>query len=129
MPARETRSSAGRMSARFGSKRLIVAENDVPGGPTAGGAARVVAPRSPWVVLFAVFGAAWCAYHWASACPAKPLATFLVDEARAIGFLLFVFSLPSALARRSPFPDLRDFVLPWAPMHLVGLVPPVASMT
>src|SRR5262249_3536673 len=63
------------------------------------------------------------------ASPAKPPATFLVDEARTIGMLLFVFALPDVLARRSPFPDLRNLALPLAPLYLVGLVPPVASMT
>jgi len=106
-----------------------VAVDDVPGGPPVGGAAPADAPRAPWVVLFALFGAALTAYHWASACPAKPLATFWMDQARTIGLLLFAFGLPSVLARRSPLPDLRNFALPVAPLFLVGLVPSVASIT
>jgi hypothetical protein len=81
------------------------------------------------VVLFALFGAALTAYHWAPASPAQPLATLFRDQARMIGFLLLAFGLPGALARRNPFADLRNFVLPWAPTYLVGLVPLVASAT
>src|SRR5438132_2483094 len=54
-------------------RRWLVAEDDVPGGRPVGATAPVVAPRSPWVVLYAVLGAAWCAYDWATAAPAKPL--------------------------------------------------------
>jgi hypothetical protein len=97
--------------------------------PRFAGAAPVVAPPSPWMVLFGLFGAALTAYHWTSAWPAKPLATFLVNEARGIGLMLLVFTLPGVLARRNPFPDLRNFVFPWAPLFLVGLVPPIASLT
>jgi hypothetical protein len=105
-----------------------VALEHVPGGPPVGAGAAVVAPRGPWMVLFALFGAALTTYHWASASPAKPLATFLADEARTIGFILFAFGLPSVLVWRSPLRDLRNFALPWAPLFLVGLVPPIASM-
>jgi hypothetical protein len=81
------------------------------------------------MVLFALFGAALTAYLWSSACTAKPLDTFLVDQAWAIGLILFGFALPGALARRNLFPELRNFALPWAPFYLVGLVRPIASMT
>ena len=37
------------------------------------------------MAFFALFGAALTAYLWATACPAKPLATFLVDQALAVG--------------------------------------------
>ncbi len=107
-----------------------MAENDVPGGRPVEAAAPVVALRSPWVVLFALFAAALTAWVWATACPAKPLATFLVDEAGTIGFLLFIFALPGALVGRNLLPELRNYALPWAPMYFVGhLVPAVASMT
>jgi len=54
----------------------------------------------------------------------------LGDEGRTIGSLLFSFALPAALIGRSPFPELRNYALPWAPMYLMGeLVPAVASMT
>src|SRR5262249_36782798 len=69
------------------------------------------------------------AYHWATAYPAKPLATFLMDQARTIGFFLFAFGLPGVLARKSPLAILRNFALPLAPLYLVILVPHVASMT
>ena len=95
-----------------------------------GAAAPVVVPRSPWVILFALIAAALTAYVWARTCPAKPLATFLVDEARTIGSLLIVFALPGALVGRSPFTELRNYALPWAAMYLVGeLVPAVVSLT
>src|SRR5262249_58564292 len=113
----------------FGSRRWIVAEDDVPGRSPVGAVAPVVAPRSPWVVLFALFGAALTAYHWATADPAKPLATFVMDQARTIGFFLFAFGLPGVLARKSPLAILRNFALPLAPLYLVILVPHVASMT
>jgi hypothetical protein len=80
------------------------------------------------VVLFALFGAALTAYLWALACPAKPLVTFLVDEAKAIGFLLLIFTLPGILARKNPFLELRNFALPLTPFFGMGLVPPVTSM-
>ena len=89
-----------------------MAEDDVPGGRPVGAATAVVAPRSPWMVLFALVAAAVTAYLWARACPAKPLATFLVDGARTIGSLLFVFALSGALVRRNPLPDLRNYALP-----------------
>ena len=129
MPARKSRAGAGYMNHQVGSRRWLVAEDDVPGGRPVGAAAPVVALRSPWVVLFALFGAALIAYHWATACPAKPLATFFVDQAKAIGWLLIVFALPGALLRKNPLPELRNYALPWAPMYLVGLVPAVVSMT
>jgi hypothetical protein len=81
------------------------------------------------VVLFALFGAVLIAYEWATAFPAKPLATFLEGQARTIGIFLFVFALPSALARRNPLPGLRNFALALAPTYLVQLVPPVAAGT
>jgi hypothetical protein len=114
---------------QIGSRRWLVAEDDVLGGRPVDAAAAVVAPRSPWVVLFALFGAALIAWGWASACPAKPLATFLVDEARTIGSLLFIFAFPAAMARKNPFTELRVFGPPLAPLFLMGQVPPVASMT
>lgn len=102
-----------------------MAENDVPdGSPTA---APAVAPQSPWVVLFALFGAALIAYNWASACPAKPLATFLEDQARGMGGLVFIFALPGALVGR-PLRALRELLV-IVPLYLVGQVPSVASMT
>ena len=106
-----------------------MAEDDVPGGRPVGATAPVVAPRSPWVVLYAVLGAAWCAYDWATAAPAKPLATFLLDQARGFGMFLIVCGLAGALAnRRRPFQGLR-LPLSIVPLYLVGLVPPVASAT
>jgi len=126
---RESRAGAGYMNQQFGSRRWIVAGDVVPGGPQVGAGAPVAAPRLPWVVLFAVIFAALCAYHWATAWPVKSLATFMMDQARALGLFLFVFALPGILARRSPFPDLRNFALPLAPFYLVELVPPVASTT
>ena len=101
----------------------MVAENEVPGGPPVAAAAPVVAPQGPWMVLFALFGAALTAYSWANACPAKPLATFLLNQAWGIGLVPFFLGLPAVLARRSPFPDLRNFALPCAPLYLVGLAP------
>jgi hypothetical protein len=80
------------------------------------------------VVLFALFGAALTACHWATAYPAKPLATFLVEQSRLIGMMLFVIALPGALARRNPVSGVRNFVIPLAPLYLALLVPHVASM-
>jgi hypothetical protein len=85
-----------------------VAEDNVPGGPPVDGVAAVATPRWPWVVLFAVLGAAWCAYVWATAAPAKPLATFLMDQARGFGMFLLLCGLAGAMAnRRRPFEALR----------------------
>lgn len=106
-----------------------MAENNAPGGPPADAAAPAVAPRAPWMVLFALFGAGLTAYHWASTFPVKPLATFLLNQAWGIGLALLTFSLPGLLQRKSPLRELRNFVLPWASLYLVGLVPFVASMT
>jgi hypothetical protein len=36
------------------------------------------------MVLFGLFGVGLIAWHWATECPAKPLVTFLADQARAI---------------------------------------------
>ncbi len=104
-----------------------MAEDDVPDERSVGAA--VVAPRSPWVLLFGLFGAALTAYVWASACPAKPLATFLEDQAESIGFLLCIFVfMPAVLVRKMPFQGLRELSCV-VPLYLVGLVVPVASMT
>jgi hypothetical protein len=116
------------MSHQFGSRRWLVAEDDVAGGPPVAAAAPGVASRSPWVVLFALFGAALTADSWASACPAKPLATFLEAQARAIGLILFVFALAGALGRGRPFHGLREPLF-LVPLYLVTLVPHIASMT
>jgi hypothetical protein len=64
----------------------------------------------------------------ATAWPAKPLATFLVDQARGVGILLILFALVDALATRRPFRGLR-VPLAIVPFYLVELVPPVASTT
>src|SRR5207244_2674690 len=48
--------------------------------------------------------------------------------ARAIGLLLFIFAFAGALGRGRPFHGLR-VALFLVPLYLVGLVPPVASMT
>jgi hypothetical protein len=106
-----------------------VAEDNVPGGPSVGGAAAVVAPRWPWVVVFAVLGCAWCSYDWATAVHVKPLGTFLMDQVRGFGMFLVLCVLAGALAnRRRPFKGLQ-LPLSIAPLYLVGLVPPVASGT
>src|SRR5438477_4494094 len=99
----------------------MVAENDVPGGPPAA-AAPVVAPQWPWLVLFALFGAGLTTYSWASACPAKPLATFLLNQAWGLGTFLGVCALAGALAGKGPFHGLR-LPLSVVPLYLVGLVP------
>jgi hypothetical protein len=102
-------------------------DEDVPGGPPVAPAAPVVARQSAWIVLFALFGAALTAYSWASAHPAKPLATFLEDQARTIGSFLFIFALPGLLAGK-PRSGLLT-ALQIVPIYLVGLVPPAVSMT
>ena len=106
----------------------MVAENDVPGEPPVAAAAPVVAPQSAWVVLIALISAALVAYDWASACPAKPLATFLEDKVRPIGYFLIVFAVAGALEKGKPFQGMRK-VLFLVPVYLVNLVPPVAAMT
>ncbi len=102
---------------------------DVPGGRPVDAAALVDTPPSPWVVIFALIGVVAMAWCWASACPAKPLATFLVDQGGTIGSMLFIFALPYALVGRNPLAGLRDYALPWAPLYLVAQVRSVASMT
>lgn len=105
-----------------------MAEDDVSSGRPVGAAAPVAKPRSWWVVPFALFGAALTAYHWANACPARPLDTFLVDVARSTGMLLFIFILPAAMVGKNLFQELRDFVLVWAPLCLGAMVPAAVSM-
>jgi hypothetical protein len=104
-------------------------ENDVAGGPPVAATPPVVSPQSAWMVLFGLFGAALTAWIWASACPAKPLATFLEDQAKSIGFLLCIFVfLPAVLVRKRPLQGLRELSCV-IPLYFVGLVAPVASMT
>src|SRR5262245_47682424 len=106
----------------------MVGEDDVSGEPPVT-AASAVSPQSAWMVLFGLFGAALTAWIWASACTAQPSATFLEDQAKSIGFFLCVFVfLPAVLVRKRPVQGLRELscVLP---LYVVGLVPPVASMT
>jgi hypothetical protein len=81
------------------------------------------------MVLFAVFGAALIAWDWSSASSAKPLDAVLVNQAKALGLLLFAVVLPGILARKNPLHDLRNFGLPVAPWYLVELVPQIGSMT
>lgn len=102
-------------------------EENVPAEPPITAAAPVVAPQSVWMVLFALFGAVLMAYGWANAYPAKPLATFLEDQARAIGFLVGIFVLAGALGRRKV---LHSLLVPFnlLPLYLVDLAPPVTSM-
>jgi hypothetical protein len=79
------------------------------------------------MVFGALIGAPLTAYLWASAYAAKPLGTFLEDQARGIGYLLMIFALAGALGRGKPFHGLREaFYL--VPLYLVNLVPPVAAM-
>ena len=103
-------------------------ENDVPAGPPVTAAAPVALPQSTLVVLGALFGAALIAYEWASACPARPLAEFLVAQAWGIGFLLFMFGLAGALGKGRPWHGLRE-PLYIVPLFLMGQVPLVAAMT
>ena len=103
-----------------------MAIDDIPGGRQVGGTAPGARPRWPWVVLFAVFGAALYAYYWASAHPAKPLAEVLVRPACALGLFLFASVVGSVLARRGFFHGLR-FPLMLVPIYVMGLVPYVAS--
>jgi hypothetical protein len=115
------------MNHQVGSGSWLVAEDDVAGGRPVGAAAPVVTPRAPWVVLFALFGAALTAWAWASACSAKPLASFLMDQAQGIGMFVVLSVLVSALVNwRRP---LRGLELPLTilPLYLVALVRPVAS--
>ena len=63
-----------------------------------------------------------------AACPAKPLATFLEAQARAIGRILYVFALAGALGRGRPFHGMREPLF-LVPLYLVTLVPHIASMT
>jgi hypothetical protein len=93
-------------------------------------AAEPVSPRAAWMVLFGLFGAALTAYIWAGARPAKPLDTFLEDQARTLGFWLLAFVVPGALANwRKTFQGLR-FPLLLLPVHVVAeLVPSVVAMT
>jgi hypothetical protein len=78
------------------------------------------------VTLFATFGALLFAYGWASAWPAKPLDSVLVNPAKGLGLFLIACSLGSALAGRGPLHGLR---LPsiLVPFYLVDLVPSVTS--
>jgi hypothetical protein len=99
----------------------------LPSRPPA--AATEFSPQTAWVVLFALVGACVAAYAWASACPEKSLPTFMMDQARTIGSMLFIFVLPGVLAGRNPFSDLRSFGLVWVPLYLVEMVRAVASMT
>jgi hypothetical protein len=105
----------------------LVARDDVLGG-SAVGAAPVVAPRWPGVALFAVVEAALCAFYWASAWPAKPLSTVLVEQVWGIGVILLSFALAGAMVTRRPVAGLR-LPLALVPFYLVALVPPVASAT
>jgi hypothetical protein len=104
------------------------AESAVPGEPPAAATPPVVSPQSAWMVLFALVGAAFCAYDWATECPAKPLATFLEVQARTIGYFLVIFAVAGALGRGRPLHGLRELVY-LLPFYLVGLIPNVASMT
>jgi hypothetical protein len=79
-----------------------VAEGNIPGGPPVRAAAPVVAPQWPGVALFAVVCAAFCACHWAIAWPAKPVASFWVEQARGIGIVMMLFALPAGLVTRKP---------------------------
>jgi hypothetical protein len=84
-----------------------VAEGNIPGGPPVRAAAPVVAPQWPGVALFAVVCAAFCACHWAIAWPAKPFASFWVEQARGIGIVMMLFALPAGLVTRKPLLGLR----------------------
>jgi hypothetical protein len=129
MQARESRGGAGYMNHQFGTRKWHVAEDNGSGGLPVGGGAAVVGPRWPWVVLFAVVGAALCAYGWATATPAKPPATFLTDQVQGFGMFLILCALGGALANwRRPFQGLQ-LPLTILPLYLVGLVPPIASAT
>jgi hypothetical protein len=116
------------MNHQVGSRRWLVAEDDVPGRRPVVAAAPVVAPKSFYVVLFALFGTILCADHWATAYPAKTLAPFLEAQVWAIGFFLFMLALAFALRRGRLFHALREPLF-LVPVYLVQLVPQVASMT
>ena len=107
-----------------------MAEDDVPGGPPVGAVAPVVAPHWPWVTLFAVFGAALCAYGWATTSwTAKPLGALLVDQARGIGIFVILCALAGLLGNwRRPFQGLR-LPLTLVPFYLLELIAGAAFTT
>ncbi len=103
-------------------------ESDAPGRPPATAATPDVSPQSAWMVFYGLIGAALTTYFWASAWPAKPRAIFLEDQARTVGFFLFLFVLGGALAKGRPFQGLRT-QLYLVPVYLVNLVPSIVATT
>jgi hypothetical protein len=105
-------------------------ENDVPGGRAVAPSAPDMDPQVGYMVFFGVLGAALTAWIWASAHPAKPYDKFMEDQARTIGFWLFIFVLPGALVNpKKAFQGLR-FPLLLLPLYLVAEVfPAIVSMT
>jgi hypothetical protein len=79
------------------------------------------------VVLYALIGAALCAWEWARECPPKSLAEFWVVQAHMGAFLSFCV-LASVLAGKGLIEGLK---MPVAllPLYILSLVPSVVSMT
>jgi hypothetical protein len=99
-----------------------VAENDVPGGPSTGGAAPIAMPWWFWLVLTLPF-AAFCAYHWATTAPATPLAE-LESGAWSLGLFLIFLTLMNFNIMKPFLSLLKPFVL--LLLVLVVFVPDVA---
>jgi hypothetical protein len=105
-----------------------MAQDDVPGRPPVVAAAPVVAPKSFYVALFAMFGTILCADHWTTAYPAKAPAPFLEGQVWALGFFLFMLALAFDPRTGRLCRALREPLF-LVPVYLVQLVPQVASMT
>jgi hypothetical protein len=103
-------------------------ENDISGRTPAAVPATDIDPQVGFMLFYGLIGAALTAWFWANACTAQPAAAYFCDQAKFVGFFLFVLVLGGALAKGSPFKALRE-QLYFAPLYLVNQIPSVVAMT